>query len=103
MVVPGLRKLVMPFAMLASTSQSSPMCMWLSQMPGTSVLPLPSMTRAPPASDGAGRADRRDLAVAQENRLVLNECALVRIEQADVVEQHRRLGLGRQETRARPP
>ena len=37
----------MPVAMLASTSQSSPMCMWLSQMPGTSVLPRPSMVRVP--------------------------------------------------------
>ena len=59
------------------------------------------MTRAPagaaidPAAPIAG-----DLAVLREHRLVGDEHALVGIEQLDIVEQHRRLGLGVEEAMA---
>ena len=62
------------------------------------------MTCAPGGAviDPAG-ADRGDLAVLRQHRLIGDEHALVGIEQLDIVEQHRRLRLGGQEALRRSP
>ena len=68
---------------LASTSQSPPICMWLSQIPRTNVLPLPSTTRALGGESRSRLRRSQDLAVPGEHGLVLHQDALVGIEQAD--------------------